>query len=303
MREADRQVAGIARRQHGLVARDQALERGLSPSAWRRRLQRGELVVVHRGVARFPAAPVTDEQRLLAAVLAIGCGAMASHRSGAWLWGVPLEVLAPEVTVPVRGRSPRLPGVVVHRPVLLADLHPSWRRGIPVTSPLRVLVDLGQPGRAADVELALDTFHTARLVTLEAERAVLTRHARRGGSGAATLRQVLDRWTVGDDLADSQFELLVASRLAEHGLPVAAFHHRIGRHEVDFAFPEVLVAVEVDGWATHGRRRAFEDDRARDLELAARGWLVVRLTWWAVTNRPGACFGRLRRVVEHRSAA
>ena len=74
-------------------------------------------------------------------------------------------------------------------------------------------------------------------------------------------------------------------------------------HEVDFAVPDVLVAVEVDGWAAHGRRTAFERDRARHLDLAARGWLVVRLTWWAVTNRPGHCFGQLKAVLLRRSTA
>jgi very-short-patch-repair endonuclease len=263
----------------------------------------GQLVVVHPGVARFAAVPPGDDQQVLAAVLAVGRGAMASHTAAARVWGVPLDVWRPEVTVRDRARSPRAPGIVVHRPVVLLDLEPTRRRGIPVTTPLRLLVDLGRPGRTDDLELALDAFHTNRLVPLASARAVLERHTRRGGAGARALRNVLDRWALGSDIADSEFELVVRTRLARHGLPEPTFHHRIGRYEVDVAFPDALVAVEVDGWATHGRRDAFEHDRARDLELAARGWLVVRLTWWAVTQRPDLPFRRLRQVLERRCAA
>jgi hypothetical protein len=66
------------------------------------------------------------------------------------------------------------------------------------------------------------------------------------------------------------------------GLPRPAFHRRIGRFE-----------VEVDGW-DHRRRASFEPDRRCDhLELTARGWLVVRRTWWAVTGGPGSGFAQL----------
>ena len=37
--------------------------------------------------------------------------------------------------------------------------------------------------------------------------------------------------------------------------------------------------MELDGYAAHGTRAAFERDRARDLRLQAEGWRVVRLTW------------------------
>lgn len=303
MREADRQLVERARRQFGVVTRAQAVECGLSPSGWLRRLHGGELVAVHPGVARYATVPPSDHQRALAAVLAAGRSAMASHTVGARLWGVPIDHWRPEVIVLDRNRSPRLPGVVVHRPVVLADLEPSRRRGIAVTSPLRLLVDLGRPGHTDDLELALDAFHTKGLVTMAAAHAVLRRHRRPGAIGPEALRQVLARWTLGHDLADSEFELVISALLAEHGLPDPSFHHRIGRYEVDLAFSEQRVAVEVDGWATHGRRRAFEADRARDLELAARGWLVVRLTWWAATTHPRRCMARLCAVLERRSVA
>ena len=42
--------------------------------------------------------------------------------------------------------------------------------------------------------------------------------------------------------------------------------------------------VETDGWAGHGHRIAFERDRARDAELQARGFNVLRFTWRQVQD-------------------
>ena len=89
----------------------------LGPQGIKRWLASSLLVAVHRGVYRLSGVPVTDEQRLLAAVLAAGLGALASHRSAAWLWGIlPTHALPiePEITIP-SPRRPRLRGVIVHR--------------------------------------------------------------------------------------------------------------------------------------------------------------------------------------------
>lgn len=55
----------------------------------------------------------------------------------------------------------------------------------------------------------------------------------------------------------------------------------VGR--VDFLLGDRLV-LEVDGYAFHGDRTAFERDRARDLELVARGYLVIRVSYRQVID-------------------
>ena len=40
-----------------------------------------------------------------------------------------------------------------------------------------------------------------------------------------------------------------------------------------------MTAVELDGWATHGIRSAFEPDRIRGNELLLLGWNLLRFTW------------------------
>ena len=56
--------------------------------------------------------------------------------------------------------------------------------------------------------------------------------------------------------------------------------------EVDFAWRSERLIVELDGFAAHGTRAAFERDRARDRSLQAAGWRVVRVTWRQLREAP-----------------
>ncbi len=90
----------IARRQHGVVARDQTTMRA---AAWQRAIAAGTLVEVHRGVARLVGTADTPQQSIAAAVLAVGDGALASHRSAALLHGIPVDDAPPvDIVVPHR---------------------------------------------------------------------------------------------------------------------------------------------------------------------------------------------------------
>ena len=50
------------------------------------------------------------------------------------------------------------------------------------------------------------------------------------------------------------------------------------RFRVDIAFPRERLAVEVDGWACHGRHLSgFRRDREKDRLLVLHGWRVFRV--------------------------
>ena len=68
---------------------------------------------------------------------------------------------------------------------------------------------------------------------------------------------------------------------------------RIGRHEVDFLWSPQRLVVEVDGFAYHASRAAFERDRLRDAELQAAGYRVIRVTWRQIERRREALIARL----------
>jgi very-short-patch-repair endonuclease len=71
---------------------------------------------------------------------------------------------------------------------------------------------------------------------------------------------------------------------------------RIGPYEVDFLWREQALVVETDGFRHHGNRIAFESDRARDVQLHALGYRVVRFTYRQVREEPSAVAASLRSV-------
>src|SRR5215218_10286234 len=112
--ETDRIIASIATGQYAAVGRRQLLDAGVPAHVIGHRVRGGLLLPVHAGVYRLPGSPVSWHQRIMAATLAAGAGAVASHRAAGYLHG--LEAIEPrlEVSVP-RSRAPRPPGIVVHR--------------------------------------------------------------------------------------------------------------------------------------------------------------------------------------------
>ena len=78
-------------------------------------------------------------------------------------------------------------------------------------------------------------------------------------------------------------ELIRAARL-----PVPQTNVRVGRYEVDMLWPEQRLVVEIDGFAFHSSRAAFERDRRRDAALQALGYRVIRLTWSRLVDEPHA---------------
>ena len=164
-RQSPRSVWEVARKQHGVVARWQLLELGLSRRAIQHRLKIGRLHWVMRGVYAVGRAELTPLGRWMAAVLASGPNAALSHRSAAGLWGIRTQGAgAFEVTVPSRsGRGTDVPGVRTHRRTGLARRDFTCCKGIPVTRPVLTLVDIAGLGRQGD---------GAWLSNAEVERAV-----------------------------------------------------------------------------------------------------------------------------------
>jgi very-short-patch-repair endonuclease len=93
--------------------------------------------------------------------------------------------------------------------------------------------------------------------------------------------------------AEKRFRQLI--KLAK--LPSPDPNARVGRFVVDFLWPEHRVVVELDGFATHNRRGAFEGDRARDGDLLAVGYRVIRVTWRQLTREPCAVVARVAAIL------
>ncbi|MGZ8752026.1 MAG: DUF559 domain-containing protein [Acidimicrobiia bacterium] len=288
-------VDDLGREQLGLVTREQMRDAAVPASTIGAWLRAGRFHRLHAGVYRVAGAPPTWEQAALAATLATR--GVASHRAAARIWGL-LDSDIVEVTV-VRRRGPSPRGVVVHRLTDLADRWVTRRNGIAVTDPLRLLVDIGAVSPLGTVARVLDRALGRRLVTVAGARTALDAVSRRGRAGAGVLRKLLDERT---DLPRPAgvLEARMASLARRSGLAPAAAEHVVrdgprfvGR--VDFAYPELRLAIEVDGFEPHTGLEVFRADRARQNDLVALGWTVLRFTWADVDRAAPVVAATIRR--------
>ena len=86
-------------------------------------------------------------------------------------------------------------------------------------------------------------------------------------------------------------------------LPNAVVNSRVAGYEVDFLWPAERLIVEVDGYAFHSTRTAFERDRLRDADLQARGYRVIRVTWRQLVDESEAVLARLAQALRMASTA
>jgi hypothetical protein len=270
------------------VALVQLAALGLGPSGVRSRVAAGRLHRLHRGVYAVHSAPLSDDARVMAAVLASGPGSAASHRSAGALLGLRRSD-RPVVDVIAPGRRGRTrAGIRVHRAAALRPGDITRVRHIPCTTVARTLLDLAGCVDARQLDRAIERAETLRVFDLSEIEDVLSgvnRHP-----GGAPLRSALAIYAPQPAVSRSELERLVISICRRVGMPRPATNVFIplegGGCEVDFAWPDERLIVEADGWRYHRTRKAFEDDRRRDQLLALAGWHVLRFTWRQIVEEP-----------------
>jgi Transcriptional regulator, AbiEi antitoxin/Protein of unknown function (DUF559) len=279
----DHQIAAVARRQGGVVARGQLKALGLSPSAIDRRMRAGRLHALPRGVYAVGHPVVGPLGGRWAAVLACGPGAALSDRAAGAAWEIRRTSAALiDVTVPASGRAIR-PGIRLRsRPSLPAD-EVTELNGLPITTPARTLLDLAASGlNRTRLELAVDRAEKQRLLDFADLRALLDRYA--GAPGTPSLKAVLASYTDPLDVR-SELEVLVLELCDAHGLPRPLVNCVIEGAVRDFCWPSRRLVVEADSFAWHSSPAALNADRERDVALTLAGWRVLRFTYAQVTRR------------------
>jgi very-short-patch-repair endonuclease len=233
-----------------------------------------------RGVYAVGHGAVTPRGWCRAALLAVGPDAVLSHHSAAYLWGL----LDPPATIHVTvGRRLRRRSNLVSHTAALRPYERKHAAGLPVTSPIRTLYDLRNDPQ---IETALREAQIARLLT----------RAELAGTRLAGLLDATDAQPTRSEL-----ERALLRVVGQAGLPRPIANHSVGPHTVDFAWPAHRLIVETDGYHAHGDRHAFERDRARDAELAALGWTVIRVTWRQLRAEPVRVAIRLAQALAARS--
>ena len=290
MDTGEKRVLRRMQQQHGLVTRAQALAAGMTGYQIRHRLDTGRWVGAARGVYRHAAVDPTPLSQLLAVCLAHDV--LASHRSAAALHSIDgyglgrIEVLVPAGTGLV------LDGITVHESAQMDLTRPVVRQGVPVTGLDRTILDLAGVVTRKRLDRTIDAVLRDRQLRPSDLYAVLASHARRGRNGCAALRAALDD-RLGDDAVPlSEWSRMVECLLVEHGFPRPRLEYRICRADgsliaqVDLAYPDRRVAIELDSVRWHHNRRSFVEDRRRRNRTMLAGWDVLSFTWDDYINRP-----------------
>jgi very-short-patch-repair endonuclease len=264
-------VARVAVRQHGVVTTAQVAAAGIDKDGIAWRVRTGRLHRLHRGVYAVGHRSLTWRGRWLAAVLAVGNGAVLSHTSAVALWEFLRPISGPiHVTVGRGGGRKKRRGLHIHRSRTLAPRDITRRHGIAVTTPARTIEDIRG-------ELEPHLFRRA------------LRQAELAGYRVPHLGRV--------KRTRSDLELLFLGLCDDHRLQRPLVNQWVHGRRVDFWWPEQRVVVETDSWEYHRGSVAFEDDHDRDLELHADGIVTRRYTGDQLEAAPEAVLADLRQTL------
>jgi hypothetical protein len=282
-------IGELAGRQHGVVTLGQLQVAGLTPSAVRKRMRAGRLHRIHRGVYAVGHKRLTGHGRTMAAVLAYGSRAAASHLSAAGLHGLRADNRATtDISLPLQSARSR-PGIHAHATPTLRAGDVTHCHGIPCTSVARTLLDVADIVPRRQLERAFEQAQVLRLFDLRALEDVLAHANGRRGTGIVRclLSELEDEAGItANDLEDRFLELCRTA-----GLPKPAVNEWLILDDgppvkADFAWRRQRLIVETDGWGAHGTRQGFERDRRRDQRLRLAGWEPVRFTRRQVVREP-----------------
>lgn len=281
-----RAIVTAAAARDGVLTHEQLVWLGVSESAVTRRVAAGSLHLRHRGVYAVGRFDLTRRGRIRAALLRCGRTAALSHGTAA----AHLDLLTArervDVTVTTRPDRPaRASGIDLRytRRWLPGDV--VWKDGLPCTSVARTVIDVAGGRRhrdfvrawnLADQQLALDV-------------GALSDQVRRRRAGWRIVVARLERHAAAA-VTESELEDLFLELCVAFGIPLPVCQWLLedgdGRQgRVDFVWPGLGLAVEVDGRAWHAIQDAHDRDRDRDLALRQLGYEPHRYTYWQIKHK------------------
>jgi very-short-patch-repair endonuclease len=271
----------------GLATRQQLL-RSVPTSVLDGHIGRRQLVRVFPHVYRLRDSTDDDITALRAALLHAGPESTLSHTTALAVWGEWRLERPLHLTTDDSVRRAGAPGLIVHRRKRFDPTSDQCveRRGLRVTPLPRTVIDSWPLLPPADRRpLALDLARRGLVTAALLDEALAERPNVAGRRG---LRQTIDLIVDG---CQSELEAHGVLNVFRHrSLPRSVGQYRIelpsGRIRLDRAWPEVKIAVELDGARYHTSADDRRRDLARDTALAALGWVVLRFTYAEVLRDP-----------------
>ena len=261
-------------RQHGVITHAQLIELGFGASAIKHRIGTGRLHPLSLGVYAVGRPQLTRHGQWMAAVLSCGPRVVLSHGSAAALWEIGSERRGCiEVSV-LAGTQRRRQGVIVHRRAELTTDDVTVHHCIPLTAPIRTLVDIACRLDRRQLERAIREADMRGLCDPEELRAALD--DMRGQRGVGVLRRLLDRHTFV--LTDSELERRFVPIARRAGLTKPQKQVMVNGFRVDFFWPDLGLVVETDGLRYHRTPAQQAADRIRDQAHVAAGLTPLRFT-------------------------
>lgn len=301
--EIERIVNDLLIEHHSVFARRHAERAGVPHDHLDRKIERGGLEVVHRGVLRRLGTPSSFRHRVEAARLAVGDEAVAARRTAGALhelipaWEIEILTTA--------NRRTRPGGFTVIRTNYLPDEHVVPVRGIPTTSVPRTILDLGgvlpEPQVRRIVRDALRLRKTSEPVLQE----VFGEACRPGRPGSSVARRLLpelgsEAVPTESDLEDEMLETIRRAGFPRTARQLCIYDDDLFVARVDGAYPDLLVALEADGYEWHSAKPEWLKDRRRSNYLVSLGWVVLHFTWEDAA-RPASFLHALERTLALRT--
>jgi very-short-patch-repair endonuclease len=282
-------VAEIAARQWGRIHWRQLRECDVSTTTLSRWVDDGYL---HRVLPRVYAVGHTapgPEANLVAALLYAGPGAMLSHATAAWWWGL-IEQLPARIHVSTPKKCAALKDLRVHG---RRRLERTWHRRLPITSVAQTLLDFSTEATPRRIRRAVAEADFRRLLDFAAVEAALGN----GRGGSDKLRAALGAYR--PDLAHtrSDLEQRFVELVERGGVPRPQLNAMVCGLMVDALWEDEKVIVELDGRAGHGTAAQVQRDHERDLILRAAGYTVLRYTWRQITREGELVLADLRQAL------
>lgn len=290
-------------KQFGHFSIDQARQVNVGRGAIDRLRQRGVIVRVQPRVYRLTSVPESEKGKLVAALLAAGSGAVASHSWAAWLLGLDRvrRTRHPEITL-AGGSRRTLRGVVIHRTSQLETCDTVEKEGIPLTSGARTVVDLvGRLSVEQRMAFADDAIRV-RCTTRE----WLYRRAcalGNGRGGVATITWITRPGAEGEfwSWLERTFHQGV---VRAHGLPRPEYNVRLHDDDGFVGIADAcwrgdsMVVTEVDGIGFHESAAQRVNDARQSNRHALSGRVALRFPYEDVVGRPHVVATQIRRALQ-----
>ena len=291
-------ILEIAAAQYALFTAAQWREAGLSRGKLRYKRASGVVREVHPNVFAVAGSPTSVEQQVLAACLSVG--GVASHRCAAYLWGF-RKFESADVEVLVRkDHTPSREGFTVRRTGHLDGADVASVRGIPITTRARTLLDLCDVSPKLAEGAINGALHRRQVSVRQLER-VLDRVGPQH-PGSQRYRSLVAPFTDGQrptesELEDDFLELVIR----RYNLPMPVRQYPVGRSRIDFAYPELILGVEIESVRGHAAREDVDRNAHKANKLL--DWWILRFVFDDVHRWPEDTAELLDRTIARRRRA